>query len=357
MSGQWPPEWDDPEDIPGEADQQDTEAEAGLSEVAAYLASVPAPVMPGSVEARISAALAVETAARAGITAPASGDAHGDRIARSDGPVQSDGSLKPEGAADARVLGPAPARARVRRRDRQERRREREVRKIFEPRRKRDVRTVLGKFVIGPLAVCLLLAVIGLALSRGGLSSSSSAPSSGTVGLTPAAGAPASSAPAASGGFGNASAASGALAPGPASSAAAPASASASAPAPGFAVIHSGTSYQRATLAQQARLQVFDAHAPEMGPGTAPTANSPSPAPSATSAPVSSASPTSSAPTAQLRACVLKVTGGVLPQLVDRATYQGTPVYVIASSSRVWVVGLGCTAARPQVIASVPLAG
>ena len=305
--------------------------------------------MPGSVEARISAALAVETAARAGITAPASGDAHGDRIARSDGPVQSDGSLKPEGAADARVLGPAPARARVRRRDRQERRREREVRKIFEPRRKRDVRTVLGKFVIGPLAVCLLLAVIGLALSRGGLSSSSSAPSSGTVGLTPAAGAPASSAPAASSGFGNASAASGALAPGPASSA--------SAPAPGFAVIHSGTSYQRATLAQQARLQVFDAHAPEMGPGTAPTANSPSPAPSATSAPVSSASPTSSAPTAQLRACVLKVTGGVLPQLVDRATYQGTPVYVIASSNRVWVVGLGCTAARPQVIASVPLAG
>jgi hypothetical protein len=65
----------------------------------------------------------------------------------------------------------------------------------------------------------------------------------------------------------------------------------------------------------------------------------------------------SSAPTAQLRACVLKVTGGVLPALVDRATYQGTPAYVIASSRRVWVVGLGCTAARPQVIASVPLAG
>jgi hypothetical protein len=62
-------------------------------------------------------------------------------------------------------------------------------------------------------------------------------------------------------------------------------------------------------------------------------------------------------PTARLRACVLKVTGGVLPEVVDRATYQGTPAYVIASSSRVWVVGLGCTAARPQVIVSVPLAG
>jgi hypothetical protein len=342
MSGQWPPEWDDPEDIPGEADQLDTEAEAGLSEVAAYLASVPAPVMPGSVEARISAALAVESAARAGIAAPAGGDAQGDRIARSDGPVQSDGSLKPEGTADARVLGSAPPRARVRRRDRQERRREREVRKIFEPRRGRDVRTVLGKFVIGPLAVCLLIVVIALGLSRSGSSSSSS--SAGSLGVAPAAGVAASPAPSSSGGLSNISAAARPVTAAPASSAAAS--------APGFAVIHSGTSYQKATLAQQARLQVRAAHAPEMGPGTAPTANAPSSTLSATSAALSS-----SAPTAQLRACVLKVTGGVVPALVDRATYQGTPAYVIASSSRVWVVGLGCSAARPQVIASVPLAG
>jgi hypothetical protein len=345
MSGQWPPEWDDPEDIPGEADQQDAEAEAGLSEVAAYLASVPVPVMPGSVEARISAALAVEAAARAGVV-PANGDAQGDRIARSDGPVQSDGSLKREGAADARVLGPAPARARVRRRDRQERRREREMRKIFEPRRGRDVRTVLGKFVIGPLAVCLLIVIIALGLSRAGSSSSSS--SANSLGLAPVAAAPASSAPAASGAFGISSAASGGLASVHAPSAAA----SATSPAPGFAVIHSGTSYQRATLAQQAQAQVLAAQARESRPAAVPTATSPSSPPSP-----SSAAQSSSAPTAQLRACVLKVTGGVLPELVDRATYQGTPAYVIASSNRVWVVGLGCSAARPQVIASVPLAG
>jgi hypothetical protein len=94
---------------------------------------------------------------------------------------------------------------------------------------------------------------------------------------------------------------------------------------------------------------VLAAKARESGPASAPSASSASSASfSLTQTP---------APTAQLRGCVLTVTGGALPELVDRATYQGTPVYVIASSSRVWVVGLGCTAARAQVIVSVPLAG
>ena len=339
MSGQWPPEWDDPDDITGAADQQDAETEAGLSEVAAYLASVPAPVMPGSVEARISAALAVEAAARSGIAAPAGGDAKENGTAKSDGSVQSDGSVKPDGAVGARVLGPAPARARVRRSDRRERRRERDVRKIFEPRRERDVRKVLAKFVIGPLAVCLLVVVIALGLSHAGSSSSSSSANS-------AAGAP-QAASSAGAGSGKSSAASGALAPLPASSAIASASASAA----DFAVIQTGTSYQRATLAQQARAQVLAAKARDAGRARRhrrprrPRRRRRGPA------------VYSLAPTAQLRACVLKVTGGVSPVLVDRATYQGTPAYVIASSNHVWVVGLGCTAARPQVIASVPLAG
>ncbi len=343
MSGQWPPEWDDPdENLPGEADQLGTEAEAGLSEVAAYLASVPAPVMPGSVEARISAALAVESAARAGITAPASGDAKGDGTAKSEGPVQSDG------AAGARVLGPAPAQARVRRRDVPGRRRERELRKIYEPRRQRDVRTVLGKFVIGPLAVCLLIVIVAIGLSHAGSSSSSSAASS-------AGGAVAAPGTAFGAASGRGTATSAALAPGPAASAAASSAAAASSSAPSstvFVVTQSGTRYQLATLAKQAQAQVLASEARGPGPVALPSPSSPSSAASASS----SAAPTY-APGAQLRACVLKVTGGVLPKLVDRATYQGTPVYVIASSSRVWVVGLGCTAASPQLITSVPLAG
>jgi hypothetical protein len=50
-------------------------------------------------------------------------------------------------------------------------------------------------------------------------------------------------------------------------------------------------------------------------------------------------------------------TNGAPPRLVDRATYNGLPAYVIASSTHVWVVGLGCTAANPQLVTSVPLAG
>jgi hypothetical protein len=349
MSGQWPPGWDDPEDVPGAADQQYAEAEAGLSEVAAYLASVPAPVMPGSVEARISAALAVEAAARAGIAVPASGDASRDGVA------QPDRTIASEAAAGARVLGPAPARARVRRRGVHERRRERDVRKIFEPRRERDVRMVLGKFVLGPLAVCLLIVIIAIGLSHAGSSSSSS---SGTSLAGPVVGA--AGPPRAAGGESA-----------PASSAAASAPMQMVSPAgtsAGFTVSQTGTSYQQATLAQQAHAHMLAARADKSGPAAVPSASSPSSAAaSASSAPASSGSASSGSttsvkaparvPSAALRACVLKVTGGTVPELVDRATYQGTPAYVIATSSRVWVVGLGCTAARPQVIASEPLAG
>src|ERR1700677_1249674 len=96
MSGQWPPEWEDPDDgFPEETDQTDTEADARLSELAAYLASVPAPALPDAVEARISAALAAESATRSAETA------HSRTL----------GSRR----LGSRRLGPAPARARVRR--------------------------------------------------------------------------------------------------------------------------------------------------------------------------------------------------------------------------------------------------
>src|SRR6185437_9930109 len=101
MSGQWPPEWDDPEEeFPQGADQPDAAAEARLSEVSAYLASVPAPAMPEAVEARISAPLAVEA------------------VARADTP----GTPGP-GEPGSRTLGAPPPRARVRRGRRRGRRR------------------------------------------------------------------------------------------------------------------------------------------------------------------------------------------------------------------------------------------
>jgi hypothetical protein len=98
-----------------------------------------------------------------------------------------------------------------------------------------------------------------------------------------------------------------------------------------FAVTASGTNYQSATLAQQVRAQLAR---------PAKTAASPAAA---------------AAPSAQLSACVLHLTGQMRPSLVDRATYQGKPAYVIAVTNWAWVVGTGCTASNPELIASVGL--
>jgi hypothetical protein len=308
MSGEWPPDWEDPDEVfPDRAEQLDEDTGARLSEVSAYLASVPAPVLPDSVAARISAAIAAEAAARsAGNAQPGENGLAVDNQPAGDGqrpgdnaqPVDNQPAPQGEGSAGARTLGPAPARARVRR-------------------RRRSLRTLL---VAGPvLAVCLLFAGIGYALSNMPASSSSSV-------------------------------ASGAAAPVPADSASGTSAAGSRAPAsapesPVFAVTDSGTKYQQATLAGQVQAALAVASAA----GSQPGASSSNAAASSVAA--------GQSPTPALLGCVEHLTGGGHPKLVDRATYQGTPAYVIASSSRVWVVGLGCTAADPELITSVPLAG
>jgi hypothetical protein len=103
-----------------------------------------------------------------------------------------------------------------------------------------------------------------------------------------------------------------------------------SALAAAFTVTASGTNYLPATLAPQVRAQL------------ARSAKTALPAAGA-------------APSAQLSACVLHLTGQLRPRLVDRATYQGKPAYVIAVTNRAWVVGTGCTASNPELIASVGL--
>jgi hypothetical protein len=61
------------------------------------------------------------------------------------------------------------------------------------------------------------------------------------------------------------------------------------------------------------------------------------------------------APSQALVGCVLHLTGDVAPKLVNLATYQSAQVYVIAVADKAWVVGTGCTAARPALITSVEL--
>ena len=128
----------------------------------------------------------------------------------------------------------------------------------------------------------------------------------------------------------------------PSAGAAAPRPATTARPEAGFAVTMSGTKYTQATLAEQVRTRLA-------ANGGQQTSEPKVPAASATSA--------GAGPSQALQGCVLHLTDGAVPRLVDRATYQGQAAYVIASSSHVWVVGPGCTEAKTELVASVPLAG
>jgi hypothetical protein len=273
MSGHWPPEWGDPEEeFPDEADQLEatvlaSEGEARLSEVAAFLASVPAPALPDAVEARISAALAAEAATRADNAAPADGSREAGR------------SRTPTRAGRHRGSGP--------------------------PRRRSRLRPAVAA---GSLVACLLLAGLGYALSRTSTQSSTESSAASSAGSASSAAAGSAARPGA--------------VPGPRR----PAEEGSR-----FAVTASGTKYRQATLAEQVRARLAVSAA--------------------------SATPASAAPSLALQGCVLNLTNGAVPRLVDRAAYQGQPAYVIASSSHVWVVGPGCTAAKTELVASVPLAG
>jgi len=296
MSGHWPPEWEDPEgEFPEGAGELDTEAEARLSEVAAYLASVPVPALPDAFEARISAALAAEAAARADHSAPANG---------------------------SRKLEASRTQAHVGRH-----------RGSGGPRRGFRLRPAM---VAVAAAACLLLAGLGYGLSLVPATTESSSVASGSSSASSAAGAGTAAGAERPAAAASSAAASSSTESSAASSAAAGPNAGAGS---SFVVTASGTRYQQATLAEQVHAKL--------------TANGEQPSPAASA----SAASASVAPSSALRGCVLHLTGNVLPRLVDRATYQGEPAYVIASSSRVWAVGLGCTAAKPELFASVPLAG
>jgi hypothetical protein len=288
MSGYWPSDsgdGDHADDVfPWEDDRPAEGNDPRLTEVAAYLASIPAPVLPDGVEARISAAIAAEAATRPAAPTPTpAAAAHADET------------------DPARTLKPARRQARIRR-----------------PRGSRRY-----ALVAGPLVAILLFVGLGYAISRGSSSSSSSA-----LAGAPAAASSASSSAAASSAQrpeAGATAAS-SHAPGGAPVETKPNAASPSVSSL-FAVTESGTQYRQATLAAQVRAVLA----------------------------ANGSSSAGTAPTPRLLGCVLHFTAS--PRLVDRSVYQGTAAYVIASATRVWVVGLGCSAAKPELVVSAPLAG
>jgi len=135
-----------------------------------------------------------------------------------------------------------------------------------------------------------------------------------------------------------------------------------------FLVADSGTRYKKATLRTQVReMLAARATVPAVGP-LQPGLPSWSPAPARPGAAAlgpatrpslatlpTEGQPVAATPSRALVGCVMHLTGHVPPMLVDRATYQSEPVYVIAVPDRAWVVGVGCTSSDPLVITSVQL--
>ena len=124
-----------------------------------------------------------------------------------------------------------------------------------------------------------------------------------------------------------------------------------------FLVYSTGTAYERSTLAIQVRDQLTSVGSsnPTATPASSASASASAPAASASTAGPSSPLVGGYVPSAQLSGCVSAVTRGVPPSLVDKASYDGIPAYIIAVPTEVWVVGRDCTAADTQLLTRVPL--
>jgi hypothetical protein len=358
MSGQWPPEWDDADDGPSDAWLADGSA------VTSFLAEVGSPAFPAAFEARISAAIAAEAAARASTPQAAASVAQAAASAPADAPVAEAGaedakdtvrSANPEEFSPvATAGGSATSAGRSPRRASRASRRAAGASRPAQSRpdgRRRRLRMPSAQASGWVALCCLVIAGFGFLITHSSSSSSSSSPS--------IAAAPAASAASSAAGASESHAAAGS-APNNTNQETEP-SASASSGAPADVLVtESGTRYQRSTLASQVGARII-LYGGVYTPGAVNPASSPPPrvaasAPAST-APASSGGVTAQRASPQLEGCVRQLTGGLPPSLVDKASYDGKPAYIIAVPSQAWVVGLGCTAADIDVIARVPLKG
>jgi len=256
-----------------------------LDEVPAILASIPAPAMPGDLEARILAALAAEAGrATAAASSPSvsSATASPEAASTSASPEPSSAPLSPT-VLPAASLSSAASRRRARRRQ--------------------NVTAPLGVLVAA--AACLMLAFVGYRLSdTGHPASSSAAPANSPTQNSPAAGPHRDNR---------------SPAMGPASTAS-------------FVVLVSSTNFRKATLQAQVTQQLPGGH---VSPGAIHDPKA--------------------IPPPSLVGCVTSLLGHTKPALVEEATYQSLPVYMIAVANHAWVVARDCTAANPVVLASVAL--
>jgi hypothetical protein len=270
-----------------------------LAAVSSLLASTPTPPLPESFEQRISAAIAAETAARALSASSSEGTATGPA------------ALSPAGA-DPGISG-EHARARV----------PAERPKAAWSRRRGPALRFRPAVAFVPL-VLFVLAGFGYLLSTIGGQSSGSSSSQAVSTASP--------------------------------SAAVPAAGEAPNRPETFLVTASGLNYLPDTLGSQVRLEMTAQYSSSAGQQAMGSNASAGESHSAFAAGSAASLPSGfAAPSSALSGCVLRVTGGVRPSLVDKATYQGQPVYVIAVPARAWVVERVCTASHPAIIKSVAL--
>jgi hypothetical protein len=333
MSEHWPPEWGDPdaEDLDGD-DGDGDDLTGQLAEVRVALASLALPALPDAFAARISAAIAAEAATR---TEPGGADGES-ATARS---LSPDGSFS--AAADGGTTTAPPPRRRSRRPGAGRAAGRSGPSETAGPPASRPPRRGYRRLgsarVIGSLVACLVIAGFGFLIVHAPSDSTSSSVAAG----------PASSS--------SAAAVSGHSAAGTGSTGSLPVSASAEhgGRSSGFVVRDTGTRYQAATLAGQVQAALA-ATGGSSSSGPEPAASA---AASASASAPSAFSAGGAPPSTALAGCVARLTGNVTPSLVDRATYAGKPAYVIVVPRRAWVVGLGCTSAKPQLITTIALAG
>lgn len=286
-----------------------------LGQVSAMLAAIPAPAIPGDIEARITSVLAAESARRAGNAAstatpsPVSSPAEvppPSITLPSSAPAAASASGSPESTSPvplaAGSLPPAAARRRAWRR--------------------KSVAAPVG--VLAAAAACLALAFVGYRVSGTGHPAASSAAGGSARSQRAGGNIPVSGGPS--------------MRRDNLSPAVRPST-------PPFVVQVSTVNFHKTTLQAQVSQQL----ATERGLGGTGTH---SPAGHATSQPGHNSH---SVPPNPLVGCVMRVTGHIKPTLVESADYQSRPVYVIAVPAHAWVVARGCTAAYPEVLASVPL--
>ena len=357
MSGQWPPEWEDPDDerpdagLPDGQRPDDGHSDLELSEVTSFLASVHSPALPASFEARISAAIAAEAAARAASEPRAAAEPAGPLTAAAGAgdAKDTDRSGNPEEFSPAATAGGRSTPAR--RRPRSGSRGSRSAAAASGPGGsrpgggRRRLRMPSMQAASWTLVCVLVLAGFGFLVTRSGGSSSSSQAESSPAGQSAASARPAARPAAAGHGACSGNASGGG-----------PLGRIGGRPRNGFLVYSTGVAYQRSTLASQVRAELDSPALGRRGPTNSANATASAPAPSA-SASAASSSVGGAAPSAQLSGCVSEVTGGAAPSLVDKASYDGIPAYIIAVPTRVWVVGRGCTAADTQLIVQAPLKG